>query len=82
MKAELENRRQVGQTVASFRDRQGMTDHDRVDLARLQADLEQATRDAKELMQRLAADLHERTRQRQTHLLDPSDRRDSRERQR
>ena len=59
-----------------------MTEHDRVDLARLQADLERATRDAKELMRRLAADLHERTRQRQTHLLDSSEPRESRERQR
>jgi hypothetical protein len=47
-----------------------MSQHERANLARLQADLEQATRDAKELIQKLSASLHERTRRRETHLVD------------
>ena len=42
------------------------------DLAALQAALEQATRDAKELMQRLSADLEEQVRQRESHLIEPT----------
>ncbi len=48
-----------------------MTEHVQANLASLQAALEQATRDAKELMQRLSADLEEQVRQRESHLLDP-----------
>ena len=51
-----------------------MSEQDPTNLARLKADLEQVTRDAKELMERLSADLHEQTVQRETHLLDPKPR--------
>ena len=48
-----------------------MSEQDPSDLKTLQAQLEQATHDAKELMQRLSAELEEQTLQRRTHLLDP-----------
>jgi hypothetical protein len=51
-----------------------MPEQDRVDLATLQAALEEATHDAKELMRRLSAQLEEQTLQRRTHLLDPTTR--------
>jgi hypothetical protein len=47
-----------------------MTEHHRTELKALQDDLERVTRDAKQLMERLSADLCEQTRLRETHLLD------------
>jgi hypothetical protein len=47
-----------------------MSQQHEMTLAQLQADLERATQDAKDLMERLSADLREQLRQRETHLLE------------
>jgi len=47
-----------------------MAEQNRKELETLQADLERVTRDAKQLMEKLSADLCEQTRLRETHLLD------------
>ena len=59
-----------------------MSEQHPAELKNLGADLERVTKDAKELMVRLSADLCEQTRLRETHLLDdPTDKRHERTRE-